>query len=134
VGHRAVLPEHAVKSFCAIARLADGLAFVVDGVGEPVRVASDSREFLNLALFPEHRPKVQNLARGYAGWIRLIILSYPGHLARLLMLTTWPLFPPNVGRGVITPFCQTKGRHTRSETGRLGEKKKPSPKGSGLSL
>jgi hypothetical protein len=45
-----------MKNACAIARKADGLAVVIDGGGEPVRVTADSWEFLlNLTLFPDHR-------------------------------------------------------------------------------
>src|SRR3984893_2612032 len=30
---------------------------------------------------------------------------------RLLIPPAWPLLPPSKGSGVITPFCQTNGRH-----------------------
>jgi hypothetical protein len=38
VSHRAVLPEYAVTRACAIERLANGLALVVDGVHDAVRI------------------------------------------------------------------------------------------------
>ena len=70
-----------MKNTCAIARLADGLAIIIDGGGDAVGVAGDSWELLNLAFFPEDRLKLKDLGGAYAGWIRRIILSDPHHLA-----------------------------------------------------
>src|ERR1700730_7787137 len=40
------------------------------------------------------------------------------------------LLPPRVGSGVLTPFCQTNGRHTRW----VPNPQKSSPYGSGLGV
>jgi hypothetical protein len=61
VSRGAFVPEHGMKAVYAIARLADDLAVVIDGLDGPVRVTADSWEFLlNLALFPDDRPKLES--------------------------------------------------------------------------
>src|SRR5215469_14224280 len=39
--------------------------------------------------------------------------AYPATCPRLLMALACPLFPPTVGRALMTPFCQRNGRHVR---------------------
>src|SRR5208282_1830468 len=39
--------------------------------------------------------------------------AYPTICPLLLMALACPLFPPTVGRALMTPFCQRNGRHVR---------------------
>ena len=55
------------------------------------------------------------------------ISAYPATWPLLLTPAAKPLLPPSVGSGVITPFCQRKGRHIRF----VPKPQKSSPNGSG---
>src|SRR5271157_2247344 len=39
--------------------------------------------------------------------------AYPATCPLLLMALACPLFPPTVGRALMTPFCPRNGRHVR---------------------
>src|SRR5215469_16579053 len=58
------------------------------------------------------------------------ISDTPATWPRLLTSVASPLLPPNVGNGVITPFCQRNGRHIRF----VPKKQKSSPNGSGVEV
>src|SRR5215472_14111176 len=58
------------------------------------------------------------------------ISACPATWPRLLTPAAKPLLPPNVGSGVITPFCQRNGRHIRW----VPKKQKSSPNGSGVKV
>src|SRR5262249_10564934 len=79
VGHRAVLPEHGVKSRCATTRGSGNLATVVDRKSCSRRVADERRKFLDPAFFPNDRFKLKNLGN-LASRIRGAVLCLPDHL------------------------------------------------------
>src|SRR5215831_10871389 len=54
------------------------------------------------------------------------VSAYPATWPLLLTPLAQPLLPPNVGSGVITPFCQRNGRHIRW----VPKSQKSSPNGS----
>src|SRR5215831_9526078 len=58
------------------------------------------------------------------------ISACPATSPLLLTPVAWPLLPPNVGSGVITPFCQRNGRHIRG----VPKPQKSSPNGSGVEV
>src|SRR5215469_237174 len=58
------------------------------------------------------------------------ISANPATWPRLLTSVAMPLLPPNVGSGVITPFCQRNGRHIRP----VPKPQKSSPNGSGVEV
>src|ERR1039457_2918045 len=43
----------------------------------------------------------------------IVFSAYPAICPRLLIALACPLFPPSVGRALISPFCQRNGRHVR---------------------
>jgi len=75
---------------CACARGADHLAVVVNREGNSVRVAV-GREFVDAALFPDDRLKLEHLG-GWASQVLRGILRRPGHFAAIVDL---------VGRTVV---------------------------------
>src|SRR5215472_8517386 len=86
VGCPAVLPEQGVvrsQRVYAQTREADGLTSVVDRRSLSVRVSSKCRKFLDVAVSPDDRLKLQNLGgdRGIAGWVWRGNLRLPGDLA-----------------------------------------------------
>jgi hypothetical protein len=108
VSHRAVLPQQCVKRRCATTRDPGNLVAVVDRRSKSIRVAGECREFLDLALFPDNRLKLENL-RGLAGWIRCTILRLPDHLATAVN--------PG-GKTVTASQCRERGRHAFLPNGR----------------
>src|ERR1700730_17096279 len=61
---------------------------------------------------------------------RVLFSANPATSPRPFIATAWPLLPPSVGRALITPSCQMKGRHMRC----VPKPQASSPFGSGVEV
>src|ERR1700752_5068365 len=87
-----------MKKVCAIARIADRLAVVIDRKGESVRVTADSWEFLlNLTLFPNHRLDLEDCWGGWAGWVQRSVFTFPDAQAPVVDPASKPIITAERG-------------------------------------